>query len=702
MKKRLTKDFETRSQANLKLVGAYQYSLHPSTRPTCLAFKLHGESRIYFLDFNTVNSPWRRLPAKFRWMWEALIDEGFEFSAHNSFFERCIYDNIMVKRYGWPEIPPRQRRCTAAKAAACALPRALDKVGDALKLNVVKDKRGHAVVMATCKPTKKWNAWKKLQDRLKAGSRMNAKTLAKAHEPEPPVFLEPEHDPKVWADLYAYCKQDVRAEEAVDDAIPDLIPQEQEVWHFNQKLNWRGLTVDVPTITKIVSIMDREDTERLKELDKVTMGLVSKPGSIRSIKSFLEIDGIKPSNLQAKTIEDLLKGFDLSSDTRRLLELRKLLTMASTKKYRAFLANAAADHRVRDLALYHAASTGRDGGQRLNPYNFPRGVIYVEKGKPYAAVDNVAELDFDMLQLLYGQTLPLVFSSILRNMIVPSPGCELFVGDFSKVEVAVLWWLAGNEPGLQILRAGKDPYIYMAAANLGKTYEEVERAVNAEEKWALDARQLGKAQILGCGFGMGAAKFLKTGWDQYRLKLSEDQSVEAVTAYRFANEAVPKVWKAYEKAAIGAVETGSVYEAGKCRFFTKNNFLWVELPSGRRLAYRDPQISWRESEYGPRKTLEFWAVNSKTKKWALERTWGGTLTENIVQATARDCLMPGLLRLEDAGYRVLLSVYDEAVTERKTGRGSVSEFTELLCRLPAWGEGLPLEAKAWADRRYKK
>lgn len=722
MKKRITKDFETRSRVELKKAGAYKYSLDPTTQPTCFAFKILNEPTVYFLPFEVINRPWSSLPDKLKDLWRRAIVDGYEFSAHNSFFERCIYDNILVKRYGWPPIPPRMRRCTAAKAAACALPRALGDAGEAMKLRIQKDKRGHAAMMATCKPTRKWNEWKKLQDKVTSGARITEKSRLKAAQPEPPMFLEPlpideikavlanpgAYDAdivkraEVWNTLYVYCKIDVRAEELLDESLPDLAPAEQEIWFLNQTLNWRGLHIDIPVVKKIVGIMEKESKKKLEELDILTMGLVTKPGARKSILEFLALDGIELPDIRAKTVEDKLKGFELTEDTRRLLEIRKALSMTSTKKYYGMIDRAHTDHRVRDILMYHGASTGRDTGTGLQPHNFPRGLIKVDKNRPYAAVENISECDPEMLHILYGDSLPIVFSAILRNMIIPSDGSELFVADFSKIEVAVLWWLAGNKKGLEILASGLDPYIYQAAENLNMTYEEIDRAVQAEEPWAIDARQLGKAQILGCGFGMGAPKFQTSAWDMYRLKLTLDQSKLAVTNYRQVNSDVPKLWKAYERAAIDAVKTGAVYHAGRCRFFVKDRFLWVQLPSGRRLAYRDPQIAWRETEYGPRETLEFWGVNSKTKKWALERTWGGTLTENIVQATARDLMMPAMVRLEKKGYKALLMVHDEGITEKPVGQGSIEEFVKIMCEVPPWAVGLPLEAKGWKGQRYRK
>lgn len=714
MKKRLTFDFETRSRSNLKTEGAYKYSLDPSTQPTCLAFKFYDSPTVYFLNFEVVNRHWRDQNENLKDMWTRAILDGFQFSAHNAFFETCIYKNILVKRLGWPDIPFRQMRCTAAKAAACALPRNLEGAGEAMKLRIQKDKRGYVAMMKTCKPTRMYGDFKKMAEavteRLLRGEALTKKQLKwqqdKSKFEKPKEFLEPEDAPDVWQTLYTYCKIDVRAEEALDRSLPDLIPQEQEIWFLNQQLNWRGLRIDIPTVNKIVGIMEIESKTKLKELDSLTMGLVTKPGARKSILEFLALEGIELPDIRAKTVDDALKGDGLSDDMRRLLEIRKALSKTSTKKYQAFLNRAMPDGKCRDILLYHGASTGRDTGTGLQPHNFPRGAIKFDKDRPYEPVENVVTEDAEMLRILYGDSLAILFSSILRNMIMPDIGKELFVADFSKIEVAVLWWLADNTPGLKILRDGLDPYKYMAAANTGRAYESI-----ADDG---DDRQLGKAQILGCGFGMGWEKFQATAFDQYRLKLTDEQSKNAVSNYRTANSAVPILWKAYEAAAVNAVKAkaknmgkrlgGDLYftQAGHCKFVCVENFLWVYLPSGRRLAYRDPQISMRETDYGPRETLEFWAVNSKTKKWNVERTWGGTLTENIVQASARDLMMPAMVRLEKAGYQSLLMVHDEGICEKTIGKGSIEEFVKILCEPPAWAKGLPLEAKGWKGPRYRK
>lgn len=704
--KRITLDFETRSACDLKKAGAYKYSLDPSTQPTCMAWKLRGDAEATLISFHSINRQWAEFPRPWRRVWEEFIAGGYLFVAHNAFFEQCIYRNILVGRYGWPDIPLEQWRCTAAKAAACALPRNLEGAGAAMKLTTQKDKAGFIAMMATCKPTKAYNAYHKKIERLG----YDWERLG----PIPPMFLEPEAAPDVWDTLYRYCKIDVETEELLDQALPDLNLAEQEIWFLNQKLNWRGLRVDIPTVRKIVAMMEVESKTKLKELDSLTMGLITKPGARQSILDFLKQEGIELPDIRAKTVEDTLQKKGLSDDAKKLLEIRKALSKTSTKKYQAFIERSGNDNRVRDILLYHGASTGRDTGTGIQPHNFPRGLIQISKERPYAAVQNVIECDAETLKLLYGENLSILFSSLLRNMILPTQGSELFVADFSKIEVAVLWWLAGNKPGLDILKAGLDPYKYMAAANTGKRYEDI-----TDEG---DSRQLGKAQVLGCGFGMGWTKFQTTAFDSYRLKLSDEESKKAVQSYREKNKAVHELWSKYELAAIAAIENKAKVSVGKCKFFVEKDFLWVQLPSKRKLAYREPTIAWRVREYEvdkhhpvtgekirvkqysePKKTVEFLGLAPGKKTMQTERTWGGTLTENIVQAVARDLMMRAIVKLERAGYQALLTVHDEAITERKTGEGDLSGFRDIMCSLPKWADSdLPLDAKAWKGPRYRK
>lgn len=328
------------------------------------------------LKFADINRKWERLPLSFRVLWQRWIDEGYEFAGHNVFFDMALYKNILVKRLGWPDIPFERFRCTAAKAAACSLPRSLEGAGEALNLTTQKDKRGYVAMMATCKPTKQYNAWVKACAEVKAGKKIGPKKQMLATQSAPPMFLEPEAAPAMWQTLYDYCKIDVVTEELLDERLPDLIPAEQEVWFLNQRLNWRGLHVDIPTIRKVVGIMEVESRIKLKELDSLTMGLVTKPGARASILEFLALENIILPDIRAKTVEDALAGGGLSDDMKRLLQIRQALSKTSTKKFQAFLDRAMPDGNCRDILLYHGAvPTGRDTGTGIQPQNAPKPLI---------------------------------------------------------------------------------------------------------------------------------------------------------------------------------------------------------------------------------------------------------------------------------------------------------------------------------------
>lgn len=652
-----------------------------------MAWKREDEEEVHLLPFERCNLHWKDLPSAVRhdWLrclgdWDSHL-EDWVIVAHNAGFERAIYENILVRRLGWPEIHPLQWRCTAARAAAVALPRSLEGVGEVLKLTIQKDRSGAIAMMRTCRPSREWTAWQR-----------------KPKGQEPRLFIEPDSHPEVFEQLYHYCKRDVLTEELVDRTLPDLTTAELEVWRLNQEMNFRGFRVDLPLIHKIVEIMAGEEKQSLHELDELTMGLVTRPAARSAIIDFLRMEGIELQDIRANTVQDALESGKLTPVGRRLLELRQLLSKTSTKKYKAFIDRTdPRDWRVRDIQMYHGASTGRDSGTGVQIQNFPRPVIPIDKSQPYAAVENVRDLDVDMLRLLYGENLGMLFSSILRNMIIPTDGHELFVSDFSKIEVAVGWWLAENRPGIEILRLGGDPYKRLASINSGIPYEQIDD--DSHE------RQLAKHQILGCQYGMGWEKFQRTGIELHRLHLSDDQSKAAVRQYRETFPAVPAFWRAIEQAAIEAVlEPGRRVRFPHGAFIYENRFLWLELPSKRRIAYREPRITTKINSWGEEQPqLEYWAVNPKTKKWNLERSWGGVLMENAVQGISRDIMVNACLELRRRGYWILFSVHDEIVGEKECGQGSIDEFNAILCQRPQWAdEGLIIEAKGYQAMRYRK
>jgi DNA polymerase len=731
---KITIDFETQSEFDLKRGGAAEYSMHPSTRVLCLAFT--NTAGIQIIKFNQMQNPWRLYSPGFTNLWQDWIDDpNIIFASHNAFFEQMIYNNILVKRLGWPPIPAHKWVCTAAKAAAAAIPRNLADAGAVMRTQTQKDFEGHQVMLRLCKPTKAWTAWKKANNEIKNGARVGTKKKEMAARPEPLKFHTPETAPDDFKKLYQYCLIDVRSEILLDESLPDLTPTEQRLWFIDQKINMRGVYVDRKAVDKISEIMVLEQKTMVKELDFLTMGLVSSGNARNAILDFLTLEGIELPDLRAKTVSDFLANGEMTGDAKKILEIRRALSKASTAKYKMFKLRSGTDGRVRDLLLYcGAARTGRWAGKGLQPQNFPRGVV-----KDISeAIRRIKIEDVEMLKLLYGENLMPLFSSVLRGMFSATPGHELFVQDYNAIECRVAWWLAGHEKGLQMFRLGQDPYWQMAKAIYNLPSSLVYDSDNKEHQ---EMRQVGKAAVLGCGYQMGERKFVTSAWDIYRAKVDKNMAKKAVQKYREVHFPVQEIWENFETAAIAATENpGTTYRVGRVTFCRKNRFLQIELPSGRRLSYCDPQtaisktyvmtstidgeVSYAQTfeaakalhEKGYRKTNEFFSkklsyfeVNQMAKKadtvipkWAKESTYGGKLFENVVQAVARDILAEAIIRAEKYGFNILLHSHDELVSEAPKGKFESEEYKKVMEQLPAWANGLPLKSSGWVGSRYRK
>lgn len=397
-------------------------------------------------------------------------------------------------------------------------------------------------------------------------------------------------------------------------------------------------------------------------------------------------------DLRANTVAEALNGGLATGRARQLLKVRQALSKSSTAKYAALEMSTRSDGRCRDTLLYHAASTGRWGGRRVQPQNFPRPKI---KDTLYAT-ELLAEGDLEMVRLVFGSPMA-VFSSCLRNTIVAQTGKVLDVADYAAIEARVLFWVADHEKGLKAFREGRDLYVDQAVDVFNKPAEEIGK--DSFERF------IGKGLILGCGFGMGSPKFQATCLAQGR-DVSESLANEAVRAYRRLHWPVPKLWQNLEMAARAAVENvGKTYTINRTKWWVKGRFLYCKLPSGRRLAYADPSVRVAPTAWGEaRLTLFHYGVNATTKRWELQKTWGGTLTENVVQAIARDLMAEAMLRIERAGWEIVLSVHDELIAETTVCASGLTHehFETLMSELPPWAEGAPIAVDGWRGARYRK
>lgn len=655
LKARAIIDFETRSSVDLKKVGAFKYAQDSSTRILCLAYRLPGqEPKLWHPD-----APW--LPNDLLF-W---IEDGGKVESHNAEFEFCIWNFVGRKFFSWPKLPIDQLICSAAKAAVLGLPRSLGGLTEALNTEIKKDNEGHKIMLRVSK-------------------------LKRPSKKDPEFF---DDDPEKMSKLFSYCIDDILAEEGASNALPDLSERSQRFWELTLKINERGIYCDVELCKKAIEFAKEFERELLKELNYLTSGEVKTARQVQKMIEFLIMEGVETDNLRAKTVSELLKKPDLSFRAKRVLVIRSLLSKSSLSKFSSMIAMAGPDNRIRGTLLFSGASTGRYTGRGIQPQNFIKG-----EGDADETIKALKFLDYEDFKAIYPNVF-LALSNCLRGMLRAAPGNELFAADFNAIESRAVFWLAGHAAGLRALEEGRDLYVEMAKVIYGLDDDAWEALPKKEQK---AKRQLGKQAILGCGYGMGASKFEQT-CQTYNIEVDPKIAEKAVKAYRATHWPIPALWADVERAAIGAVEKpGKVKEAGKCRFCVKGRFLFVELPSKRRLAFRDPSLKEEKTNWGERQRLGYWAVNSLTKKWCYEQTYGGKLVENITQAVCADLLLEAKERLENNNYPVILSVHDEIVSERKKGLGDLTEFEELMGELPAWAEGFPMKLEGWKDERYKK
>lgn len=651
--KYLILDYETRSKVDLKKAGAFEYSRDPSTEILCAA---------WCIVENGVAGPvetWSPFLNGNRW----TLPDFDRVVAHNAFFEWCItsakasrhltcglFPYVFSERDKWI--------CTAALAASYALPRSLENACLALDLPFKKDTEGRRLILKYCKPRKPTKAnrdlWHRKTSELKR--------------------------------IIEYCASDIRAETALFLRLKELNPIEKKVWCLDQAINERGFSVDRHAVKRALSMIEIEASKLEREIWHLTRGEVRSTKQRDATLKVLSSMGLEMPDLQAGTVEKFLPK--ATGPAKRLLEIRQSLSKSSTAKYNAFEIRSRYDGRCRDNLFYHAASTGRWGGSGVQPQNFPRGTIK----NLDVACQVLKTCDLEHIRLLYGDPMQF-FSSCLRGMIVTPKGKTLFCADYNAIETRVLFWLANHEEGLTAFREGVDLYKEMA--------REIFRL---EDVWLVTSaqRQLGKQAILGCGYGMGFKKFQKT-CEMQKQKVTPELARVAVDAYRELHFPVVELWGKYERIAILATKSKKKLRVNHTTWWVEDGFLFCELPSGRRLAYYKPQVTHVKTPYGQvRETLFHYGVDSLTKKWVLSSTYGGKLVENVVQGVARDFMASAMLKLEDAGYDLVLTVHDEILAERENGQGSIDDFCKIMSTNPDWGLGCPLKVEGWSGNRYHK
>ena len=654
-------DLETRSTVDLKKVGIFVYASDPTTEVWCACYAVDdGPVQTW-----TPGEPCPEVVAQ-------AILEDWVFMAHNAQFEATLWAGVLAPRYGWPPPGHRQWRCTMAMALAMALPGHLEGAAAAAGLDNAKDAAGSRLMMQMCKPRSVTDPSKGLD----------------LGQPAITWWDTPDRVDR----LIEYCRQDVELERELSKRIRPLSQKEQALWQLDQAINRRGVTVDVELALAAQPIIDTAMARLNVEMKRITDGEVQACSNTGQLSAWLRSKGYSDV---ASVDKAALGDFYIYQEHRggpvaRAIQLRQEAGMSSTAKLRAMVAVAGEDGRARGLFRFHKATTGRWAGALIQVQNMPRGKMTPRSLA--GAMELIAAGDIDGLDMIYGPPLQ-VISSCLRGFIRAAPGHELITADFSAIEARAVAWLAGEEWVLDVFRGDGKIYEHAAAGIYNVPKAQVTK----------DQRFIGKISVLALGYqgGVGAFQAMARA---YGLDLPDDRADEIKLAWRKANPNIVQFWYAVERAAVAAVRSpGEVFRTGKVMFKQSGSFLFARLPSSRLICYPYPSVEKEMMTWGQEKDcLYFRGEDAITHAWTQLKTYGGRLVENIVQAVARDLLAEAMLRLEDAGYPVVMHIHDEVVCEVPEGTGDLKKFEGVMASVPGWAAGLPMAVEGWIGSRYRK
>lgn len=682
-------DLETRSAVNLKKTGSWRYAEDPSTDVYVACWAIgDGPIETWY--------PGQPVPPAII----EHIESGKWFSAHNIGFEYPMVNLLLAPRYGWPKLRIDQLHDTAAEAATMGLPRSLEDVGRVLGLKIQKDVEGHALMMRLCRP-------RRIED---TGAY---------------VWWD---DPERLRRLAEYCATDVRVAREVFRRVRRLPDDERRIWELDQKINERGVKVDVALAVKLQAIVETAKKDLDGRMRALTRGAVPKCSNATGLVRWLNDQGVQTESCAKAAVTAMLARRDVPARVKDALTLRRTAAKASTAKLAVMQTAACADGRLRGMFRYHGAATGRWGSLLVQLHN----LIRKSPGGPITlAVETVLNYGYDGVQLLYGD--PMAFaSSMLRPCLMADEDEELYTADLAQIEARMIAALAGEMGVLDVFRAGEDVYCHAATGIFGRTITKKDD----------QERQVGKVGILSLGYQGGPVAFgamaknynldiasaydsvtraadpyqiehAETGWKNYTGDMSEEAYVTAdliKQAWREANPNIVQFWRDLEYAVFRAVRTRLPVRVGTLLVqvvpLAGRDYLWLRLPSGRLLCYTDPVIATVETRWGADKqTVLAWTTDSRTKKWVRRSLYGGLLAENATQASARDVLVGGMLRLDAAGYQIVGHVHDEVILTIKHGAGSVDQIRDLMTERSDWMVkiGLPVAVDVSNPlQRYQK
>ena len=664
MKHHVSIDIETYSPIDLKKAGLYKYAQSPAFEILLIAWVKDDRHTIRCLDLTDPN------PDDRDELLSELYNEDNLLHAYNAAFEHyCI--NTWLSRQGLREVPLSRWRCTMAHGLYCGYTAGLGATGEAMGLP--QDKRklgiGAALIRKFCVPQKD-------------GKRITAKD-----------------EPEKWELFKTYCRQDVETEREIGRRLArwPMPDREQQLWELTCEANIAGVGVDMELVRSAITIGEKEQ-ERMEAEAREISGLKN-PKSVQQLMKWLneelETDEeTEITDLRKTTVAEMLQTGVDSPQAARMLELRQLMSKTSTKKYDALEAATGDDKRVRGMMFYYGANrTGRWAGRIVQPQNLPQNHI----DSLGFARECVKDLDLEMIRVCWG-SVPDTLSQLIRTAFVPAEGKIFAIADYSAIEARVVAWLAGEQWVLDAFRAGQDIYCATASQMFGVPVEK--HGQNAE------LRQRGKVATLALGYGGGEGALINMG--ALRMGIPEEDLPDIKARWRQANPAICRLWRACEDAAVAAVETGKkqtvlglpILFGREADADTQQDFLTIELPTGRKLFYAHPFLAPAKN-FPERESLHYYSVNQTSKKWSQTDTWGGKIVENITQAVARDCLAETLLKLRARGLTAVFHVHDEVIVEVDRPE-QLDMILDIMAEPLSWAPGLPLKGAGFCAKYYQK
>ncbi len=669
MKHHLYIDIETRSSADISKTGLYRYAQDTEFAILLLAYKWDGEP-VGIVDL----AAGENVPD---WIREELVHPDTVKHAYNAAFEwYCLnqagYETLLS-----------QWKCTMVHGLYCGYTAGLDATGKAIGLprDKQKLKTGKAMIKYFCVPCKPTKA---------NGNR---------------TWNLPKHAPEKWALFREYCMQDVTAEYEISKRLEQFpVPEgEEELWQMDVRMNAFGVRVDPELIAGALYINDMS-VEHLTQEAKQLTGLPN-PNSIPQLKQwFYDHYRIQADSLDKESIgkiEDELSLAVMEGEIHpeeagtglQVLDIRRKLGKTSVSKYTAMVKAECEDRRIRGLTQFYGANrTGRWAGRLVQMQNLPRNYLRTLDG----ARNLVKAKNFDGIRLIYGNV-PDTLSQLIRTAFVPSDGNKFVVADFSAIEARVIAWLAGEQWVNEVFAThGR---IYEATASQ-MFHVPIERIVKGNPEYSL--RQKGKVATLALGYQGGPNALINMG--ALDMGLTEEELPDIVQRWRNANPRIRDLWYAVEEASLATMTTAQPTAIYGLIFSLEGDlvygqsFLTVRLPSGRKLFYPKPFL--QENQFG-KAAVHYYTMGQQTKKWEVTSTYGGKMTENIVQAIARDCLAETLRRIAAKGLQVVFHVHDEVIIDAPM-EVSVEDVCGLMAEPIPWAPGLVLKGAGFESGYYMK